>query len=86
MKARTFILTAGATFALVVPAANAAATKKGLQRTGLHANSNALYQARLHTVLYDQSHQAVHKSHVVKRGNTGDAAELCRGAVAQVGR
>ena len=39
MKARTFILTAGAAFALVVPAANAASAKNGLY-----------HQAQVHTV------------------------------------
>jgi hypothetical protein len=49
LKARTFILTTCVAFALVVPAAQAAST------------TNALYQARLHTILFDTTHQVATK-------------------------
>jgi uncharacterized membrane protein len=51
VKARTLILTAGATLALAVPAANAAIAK------------NALYhQAQVHTVLAEKNNQAASKT------------------------
>jgi hypothetical protein len=70
MKARTFLLTAGTTFALAVPAANATATKPALEQAAFNATSNALFQARLHTILFDQSHHAISKRHAVKSGHT----------------
>ena len=51
MKARTLILTAGATLALAVPAANAAIAENGLY-----------HQAQVHTVLAEKNNQAASKS------------------------
>ena len=50
MKARNFILTSGAVFALVVPVAQAANT------------SNRLFQTRMHTILAERNTQAGAKS------------------------
>jgi hypothetical protein len=54
MKARKFILTTGAVFALVVPAAHAAASQ------------NRLYQTQAQTVLYETNHQMIGKARVSK--------------------
>ena len=56
MKARTFILTAGAALALVVPAANAAGAKSGLY-----------HQAQVHTVLAEKSQVAKSKAAAAER-------------------
>ena len=61
LKARTFILTACVSFALVAPAAQAAST------------SNMLYRVKVQTVLFDKTHQLVSEGSTRKSKATAAA-------------